>query len=285
MRNALNHHSPTPTMSGTILTAPPNSDMPLPIRSQPVSVIVITKNEASRLARTLQAVQWAQEIIVVDSGSTDGTQEIARLWSTQLVETDWPGFGPQKNRALSYATCPWILSIDADEWVSPELSQEIAAFLQNPSSFVACTLPRLSSYCGRAMRHSGWWPDPVCRFFRRGQAVFSDDRVHEKLLCAGPIHAFRALLEHESFQNLNQVLQKVNHYSEEGARQMLQSGKQASLGSAIGHGLWAFFRTYVVQCGFLDGREGFILAVSNAQGTYYRYLKLMYLLESQAIER
>lgn len=266
-------------------TATTNSDMPLPIRSQPVSVIVITKNEAIRLERTLQAVQWAQEIIVVDSGSTDGTHDIARRLATLLVETDWPGFGPQKNRALSYASCPWVLSIDADEWVSPELSLEIAQFLKNPASFVACTLPRLSSYCGRAMHHSGWWPDPVCRFFQRGKAQFSDDRVHEKLLCSGPVHAFQALLEHESFQNLDQVLHKINLYSAEGALKMLEAGKSASLSSAIGHGLWSFFRTYVIQLGFLDGREGFILAVSNAQGTYYRYLKLMYMRESQAVER
>ena len=259
--------------------------MPLPHRSLPVSVIVITKNEASRLERTLRAVQWAQEIIVVDSGSTDGTQAIAKQWATHLVETDWPGFGAQKNRALSHASCPWVLSIDADEWVSPELSLEIAQFLQAPASFEACTLPRLSSYCGRAMHHSGWWPDPVCRFFQRGKASFSDDRVHERLLCSGPVHPFQALLHHDSFQNLDQVLHKVNHYSTEGALKMLAAGKKASLGSALRHGLWSFLRTYVIQRGFLDGREGFILAVSNAEGTYYRYLKLMYLRQSQALKK
>lgn len=251
--------------------------MPLPPRSLPVSVILITKNEASRLERTLQAVQWAQEIIVVDSGSTDGTQDIARQWSTLVVETDWPGFGIQKNRALSHANCPWVLSIDADEYVTEDLSQEIAQFLKNAPAFDACTLPRLSSYCGRDIKHAGWWPDPVCRFFRRGKAVFSDDRVHEKLLFSGPTHAFKGLLHHESFQDLHQVLQKVDHYSTEGALKMLAAGKSASLGSAIGHGMWSFFRTYFLQRGFLDGREGFMLAVSNAEGTYYRYLKLMYL--------
>lgn len=251
--------------------------MPLAPRSLPVSVILITKNEASRLERTLRAVQWAQEIIVVDSGSTDGTQAIAKNWATQWVEADWPGFGIQKNRALSMATCPWVLSIDADEYVSEELSQEIAQFLQSEPSFDACTLPRLSSYCGREIRHSGWWPDPVCRFFRRDKAKFSDDRVHEKLIFSGPTYAFQGLLHHESFLDLQQVLQKVNHYSTEGAHKMWASGKRATLRSAIGHGLWSFFRTYFLQRGFLDGREGFMLAVSNAEGTYYRYLKLMYL--------
>lgn len=258
--------------------------MPLPPRSLPVSVIMITKNEASRLERTLRAVQWAQEIIVVDSGSTDGTQDIARQWATLVVETDWPGFGIQKNRALSYATCPWVLSIDADEWVSPDLCLEIAEFLTAPGPVAACTLPRLSSYCGRPMRHSGWWPDPVCRFFQRGQAVFSEDRVHEKLLCSGPLHAFHGLLHHDSFQNLDQVLQKINHYSSEGARQKLEAGQTASLGKAVAHGLWSFVRTYIFQRGFLDGREGFILAVSNAEGTYYRYLKLMYLRAPQRLD-
>lgn len=256
--------------------------MPLPPRTLPVSVILITKNEASRLEQTLLAVQWAKEIIVVDSGSTDGTQGIALRWATQLIETDWPGFGIQKNRALSYATQPWVLSIDADERASEELSQEISQFLQANSPYDVCALPRLSSYCGNKMRHSGWWPDPVNRFFRRGKAVFSNDRVHEKLEFSGPVYTFKGLLHHESFQDLRQVLQKIDHYSTEGALQMLGAGKSATLASAIGHGLWSFCRTYFMKLGFLDGREGFILAVSNAEGTYYRYLKLMYLRKDQS---
>ena len=248
-----------------------------------VSVIVITLNEADRLTATLQALQWAQEIIVVDAGSTDGTLAIAQQWATRVEHRDWSGFGAQKNHALSLASLPWVLSIDADERVTPELAQEIQAFVnQDGDGYLAANLPRLSRYCGRDIHHSGWWPDPVCRVFKRGHARFSDDLVHEKIISTGPVWNFQGLLMHDSFQNLDQVLHKLNQYSREGALNLQRKGKKSGLGKAIGHGLWAFFRTYVLRRGFLDGREGFILAVSNAEGTYYRYLKLMYLNESSA---
>ena len=248
-----------------------------------VSVIVITLNEADRLTATLQALQWAQEIIVVDAGSTDGTLAIAHQWATRVEHRDWSGFGAQKNHALSLASLPWVLSIDADERVTPELAQEIQAFVnRDGDGYLAANLPRLSRYCGRDIHHSGWWPDPVCRVFKRGHARFSDDLVHEKIISIGPVWNFQGLLMHDSFQNLDQVLHKLNQYSREGALNLQRKGKKSGLGKAIGHGLWAFFRTYVLRRGFLDGREGFILAVSNAEGTYYRYLKLMYLNESSA---
>ena len=248
-----------------------------------VSVIVITLNEADRLTATLQALQWAQEIIVVDAGSTDGTLAIAQQWATRVEHRDWSGFGAQKNHALSLASLPWVLSIDADERVTPELAQEIQAFVnRDGDGYLAANLPRLSRYCGRDIHHSGWWPDPVCRVFKRGHARFSDDLVHEKIISTGPVWNFQSLLMHDSFQNLDQVLHKLNQYSREGALNLQRKGKKSGLGKAIGHGLWAFFRTYVLRRGFLDGREGFVLAVSNAEGTYYRYLKLMYLNESTA---
>ena len=249
----------------------------------PLSVIVITLNEADRLTATLQALQWAQEIIVVDAGSTDGTLAIAQQWATRVEHLAWSGFGAQKNHALSLASLPWVLSIDADERVTPELAQEIQAFVKSDGDgYLAANLPRLSRYCGRDIHHSGWWPDPVCRVFKRGHARFSDDLVHEKIISTGPVWNFQGLLMHDSFQNLDQVLHKLNQYSREGALNLQRKGKKSGLGTAIGHGLWAFFRTYVLRRGFLDGREGFILAVSNAEGTYYRYLKLMYLNESTA---
>ena len=221
--------------------------------------------------------------IVVDSGSTDGSLAIAQQWATRVEHRPWSGFGDQKNHALSLASLPWVLSIDADERVTPELAQEIQAFIgQDGAGHMAAQLPRLSRYCGRDMHHSGWWPDPVCRLFKRGHGRFSDDLVHEKIICEGPVWRFKCLLLHDSFQNLNQVLHKLNQYSHEGALNLQRKGKQSGLGKAIGHGLWAFFRTYVLKRGFLDGREGFILAVSNAEGTYYRYLKLIYLNESSA---
>ncbi len=244
-----------------------------------LSVVMITLNEAERLEATLQSVAWADEIVVVDAGSTDGTVEIARRFTDKVVVTDdWPGFGVQKNRALDWATGDWVLSIDADERVSPELAAEIRALLVNPQ-FDAYRLPRLSSYLGRPMRHSGWWPDEVLRLFRRGTARFSEDVVHERLLFHGATGRLQGALQHESFRSLEQVLDKVNRYSTAGAEKMAAEGRTASLGKAVGRAMWTFLRTYVLKAGFLDGREGFMLAVSNAEGVYYRYLKLMLLHE------
>jgi glycosyltransferase involved in cell wall biosynthesis len=245
--------------------------------SQPtISVILITKNEAALIRQALDSVAWADEIVVVDSGSTDGTVEICREYTDKVFETDWPGFGPQKNRALDHARGDWVLSIDADEHLTPELAQEIRQVLAAPQA-VGYKLPRLSSFCGRYMRHSGWWPDPVLRLFRRDAGRFSDDRVHERVIVDGTVRTLNGLLLHESYRSLDQLLDKVNHYSREGALARHEKGKQAGLGKAIGHGIWAFVRTYLLRRGFLDGAEGFIVAFSNAEASYYRYLKLMYL--------
>jgi glycosyltransferase involved in cell wall biosynthesis len=241
-----------------------------------LSVILITKNEAALVAQCLESVKWADEIIVVDSGSTDATTDICRRYTDKVVVTDWPGFGPQKNRALAMATSDWVLSIDADEEVTPALAEEIRHTLQKPDAS-GYTLPRLSSYCGRFMRHSGWWPDPVLRLFRRDAGAFTDARVHERVVVQGDVRTLHQTLLHHSYRSLEQVLHKVNHYSSESALALQTRGRTAGLSTAVGHGLWTFIRTYIFKLGFLDGREGFILAVSNAEGTYYRYLKLMYL--------
>jgi hypothetical protein len=138
-------------------------------------------------------------------------------------------------------------------------------------------MPRLSSYCGRFMRHSGWWPDHVTRLFRRGGARFSDDRVHERLIVDGKVGTLHEPLRHEAIRDLDEALVKMNAYSTAGAIMQHERGTSASLAGAVGHGAWTFLRTYVLRAGFLDGREGFMLAVSNAEGAYYRYLKLMLL--------
>ncbi|TSA22768.1 MAG: glycosyltransferase family 2 protein [Betaproteobacteria bacterium] len=242
-----------------------------------LSVILITKNEAERLPRCLESVRFADEIIVLDSGSTDATLEIARRYTDQVFISDgWPGFGPQKNAALSHASGDWVLSLDADEWLTPELAAEVQRVLAAPQADVY-EIPRLSSFCGREMRHSGWWPDHVARLFRRGTARFSDDLVHERLLFT--THARRLMhpIRHETYRHLDEMLVKLNRYSTAGAQNQLDQGKRAGLGKAISRGLWAFLRTYIIRAGFLDGREGFLLAVANAETTYYRYLKLMYL--------
>lgn len=247
-----------------------------------LSVVVITKNEARVIARCLQSVAWANEIIVLDSVSTDGTPDIARSLNAMVTSSaDWPGFGAQKNRALALATGDWVLSLDADEWITPELRAQIERAIATPERNVAFKMPRLSSYCGRFMRHSGWWPDHVTRLFKRGAARFSGDLVHERLLVDGTVGALREPLRHEAIVDLADALGKMNAYSTAGAMMQLERGKRSSLTAAVVHGIWTFIRTYVLRAGFLDGREGFMLAVSNAEGAYYRYLKLMLLSEKK----
>jgi glycosyltransferase involved in cell wall biosynthesis len=240
-----------------------------------VSAVIITKNEEAMLPDCLSSLEWVDEIVVVDSGSTDRTVEIAMGCGARISQfDDWPGFGPQKNRAIELATGDWVFSIDADERVSKELAAEIRAVAGGAGSYAAYAMPRLSSYCGRYMRHSGWWPDYVTRLFRRGQARFSDDLVHERLIVDGTVGKLAGTLVHESFAGLEEVLEKVNRYSSLSAEQMARAGRRGSLTGAVLHGVGAFVRTYVLKAGFLDGREGFMLAVSNAEGAYYKYAKL-----------
>jgi hypothetical protein len=164
--------------------------------------------------------------------------------------------------------------------VPSELRSEIQSAVASPGEAVAFSIPRLSSYCGRYLRHGGWWPDRVVRLFRRGSARFSDARVHERVQVHGTTGHLNSHLIHESFRDPAQVLEKVNLYSSEGARMLADRGRTAGIGTALVHGFWAFIRTYFLKRGFLDGREGVANAISTAEASYYRYLKLMYLNES-----
>jgi glycosyltransferase involved in cell wall biosynthesis len=263
-----------PYPAGPRMSAPSASGM-----HAAISVIIITKNEAHDIGECIASVRdWVQEIVVLDSGSTDGTPELCRSLGAQVSETDWPGFGLQKQRALEAARGPWVLSLDADERISPALRDEIIQAVAAPASQVY-RMPRQSYYCGTLIKHSGWSPDYVVRLLRRDAARFSPDLVHERLI-PNPGIAVATLqhpLTHYSFSDFSEVLQKIDSYSNYGAAQGAARGKRSSLRKAVLHGLWSFLRTYVVQRGFLDGKMGLILAISNAEGTYYRYLKLMLL--------
>lgn len=245
-----------------------------------LSVIIITKNEASHIGRCLESIVWADEIIVLDSGSEDDTVSICRQYTDKVYETDWPGFGLQKQRALDKATGDWILSVDADEVVTSELRVEIEAALQQ-GYYNGYEIPRLSSYCGRQIRHGGWWPDYVRRLFRRQKGQFSDSLVHEKIVVEGAIGRLATPLLHESFVNLEEVLHKVDSYSTLNAKMLFERGVKSSLSKAIIKALWNFFRTYIVKLSILDRSQGLMLALSNAEGTYYKYAKLLELQKNQ----
>lgn len=251
-----------------------------------LSVIIITLNEAAHIAECLDSVAFADEIIVVDSGSTDATREMAQARGAKVTLTDdWPGFGPQKNRALALAGCEWVLSIDADERVTPELRDEILAVLQAAAGSgaggqgpaTAYKIARLSNFGGRWIRHSGWWPDHVLRLFQRGTARFKDVAVHESVVTERPVATLQAHFLHYPYANLEQLIAKINHYSSEAAAMMHARGKRTSVLGAWGHASWTFIRIYLLRKGFLDGREGFILAMMGASGSFFRYTKLLFL--------
>ena len=244
-----------------------------------LSVILITRNEEANLDDCLASLEGiAQQIVVVDTNSADRTLEVAQKYGATVSQpSDWPGFGPQKNRALDLANGEWVLSLDADERLTPALKSEILTAIHHSGHVDCFAIPRLSWYCGRFIRHSGWSPDYVDRLFKRGTAHFSDDLVHERLIPDGSVAKLKNPMLHYSFMNYSQVLQKIDRYSTASAEQAFSQGKNSSPLKAVLHGAWAFFRTYILRAGFLDGPQGFALAVSNGQGTYYRYIKLWHL--------
>jgi glycosyltransferase involved in cell wall biosynthesis len=237
-----------------------------------LSAIIITKNEAANIAACLSSVAFCDERIVVDSGSDDDTVKIAAAAGAAVMTHEWAGFGAQKNFALSQARGAWVLSIDADERVSASLAAEILSTIDSASAD-GYEIARLSTFLGRPMRHSGWFPDYVLRLFRREKARFTDDLVHERVICAGPIGRLGGALDHHPVRRLEDAIARADSYSTAGAEMLAASRRQVSFSSGITHGLWSFLRAYIWRLGFLDGREGFLLAVANAEGTYYRYMK------------
>lgn len=246
----------------------------MPKHQPRLSVIIITLNEAKNIRACLESISWADEIIVVDSGSSDETTAICQEFSAKiLINSDWQGFGYQKNLALQQATGDWVLSLDADERVSPALRKTIEQTIALPTAD-AYMLPRQAYFLGKAMRHGGWWPDYVLRLFRRDCGEFSNVLVHETVITQGKVAKLPQPLIHYSYVSLEQLLSKINQYSSAGAKQAKEKGKRGSLHKALGRGMWAFFRAYCLRAGFLDGSAGLIAAISKGEETYYRYLKL-----------
>ena len=240
---------------------------------QRLSVTIITKNEAHNIVECVRSARFADEVVVVDCGSTDDTVALARAEGAQVFVTDWPGDGAQKNRAIDRSTGDWFFSLDADERIPEALAREVRAAIER-TDVDAFQVPRLSAYCGQFMHHGGWRPDYNWRLARRGKARWTETQVHSVMKVEGRSDRLRESIIHYSFPTMESVLEKVNRYSTWSAQDLDAAGRRGSIRQAVGHALWAFFRTYVLRRAFLDGRMGFLLAVSNAEGTYYRYVKL-----------
>lgn len=241
-----------------------------------LSIVVITLNEAANLRACLDSVAFADEIVVLDGGSTDETVAIARACGARVSEAaDWPGFGLQKNRALALATGDWVLSLDADERVTPELATQVLAAIASGSAD-AYEIPRLTRFCGRWIRHCGWTPDRVLRLFRRGQARFSDDLVHERVLTelGSRIARLTSPLLHESYPTPAHYWRKLQTYSEAWALQQHRRGRKTSMARAAAAAGAAFVRSYLLRLGFLDGAMGFAVCTMQAQAAFGKYFAL-----------
>lgn len=240
-----------------------------------VSAIVITKNEEQRIAACLASLDFADEIIVVDSGSTDHTREICEQNSRVVFyELPWEGFGIQKNRALERASGEWVFSLDADETVPPELAAEIRLVVSG-SPHDGYLVRRKNFYRGQWIRHCGWWPDEILRLFRRERGRFNDRLVHESVEVQGSIGRLRHPIEHYSFGSVSDFISKADSYSTLGARLMSDRGRRVSAAGACLHAVATFFKVFFLKGGVLDGRAGLLIAVSNATGVFYRYMKCL----------
>ncbi|MBU2539064.1 MAG: glycosyltransferase family 2 protein [Proteobacteria bacterium] len=239
----------------------------------PLSVAIITKNEEDRLPDCLASVSFADEVVVVDSGSTDKTVEIAHAFGATVHDESWQGFGRQKQLAIDRCRHDWVLVLDADERVSSEAQAEIAEVLA-AGSCVAYSFPRKNYFCGQWLKHAGWWPDRVVRLFRKDSAKMSPRSVHENLEVHGPVGQLAHPLIHHANNGLKQTLSKVNHYSSAGAAELFAQGKTASVPKAFLRAAWAFIYGYILRGGFLDRGEGFIMAVSDFMNVFFKYAKL-----------
>ncbi|MGI4814251.1 MAG: glycosyltransferase family 2 protein [Janthinobacterium lividum] len=244
----------------------------------PLSVVVATLDEAANIGDCLRSVVGlAAEIVVLDSGSQDDTCLLARRAGARVeVALDWRGFGIQKNRALALAREPWVLSLDADERVTPELAEAIRQAITSAaqSGYSGFELPRLSQFCGHWIHHSGWYPDLVLRLFLKSKARFSEDLVHERVILDGPRGRLHTPLLHYSYTSRAEVDEKVERYGRAGAAQLHARGKTCSAAAPWLRGGWAWLRTMLIKRGLLDGRAGWQIASMNARTTYLKYALL-----------
>ncbi|HEV7915509.1 MAG TPA: glycosyltransferase family 2 protein [Albitalea sp.] len=241
-----------------------------------LTIVIVAKNEARNIRDCVASASFADEVLVLDSNSSDDTVALAEAAGAHVVRTDWPGYGPQVARGISLASSAWVLSLDADERISDALRDEVLAAIRS-GAHDGYRIPRLSEFCGRFIRHSGWRPDHTLRLGRRAVSGFTDHFLHAHMTVDGRIGELSSSIIHYSYPDIDDVLEKLSRYSSGHAKDMLAHGKSASVPRAVLHGLFAFIRTYLFRLGFLDGQHGLMLAIYNAEYTYYKYIKLMFL--------
>lgn len=243
-------------------------------RRRRLSAVLIARDEEERIGPCLESLRFADEIVVVESGSVDRTVDVARRFTERVVTLPWRGFGPQKQAAVALASHDLVLNVDCDERVPAELAAEIAGIQAAPSIAAAYAIPRRTFLGEKEIRHCGWAPDRIVRLFDRTRAGFTDDLVHETVVARGEVARCREALLHHSFRGFGDLLSKLNRYSDLAARQMHERGRRAGALDVTLRPAFSFVRTYLLRLGFLDGVEGLEIALADALGTFAKYAKL-----------
>ena len=250
-----------------------------------VSVTVITLNEAEHIGAAIESAAWADEVLVVDCGSTDGTADIARAKGVTVLSRDWSGYVDQKNFAAARASHDWIFSLDADERIPPALGAEIRALLASEPAARGYRGPRITFHLGRWIRTTDFYPDIQTRLYDRRAARWRGTYVHESVAVGGPVGRLRHDLEHYSFRDLRDQLDRVNHYTTLAARQMHEAGRRAGPLDLLVHPPAAFLRNYVLRRGILDGTAGLVISLVNAYSVFLKFAKLWELQETPNAQR
>jgi glycosyltransferase involved in cell wall biosynthesis len=241
---------------------------------QPISAAVITYNEEHNIREALQSASWVDEIIVVDSGSSDDTVEICRGFTDKIYHREWTGYVDQKNYAVDRASHDWILSLDADERFSPELCREVKELAQEGFGSHGYRIPRVAFFMGRWIRHGDWYPDYQLRLFDRRHGRWEGGRVHESVKMKEPPALLKGEIQHFTYRNLSDYLRRLELYSDLAALDYQQKGKTATSLSLLGNPMGAFVKAYLLKRGFMDGTPGFAVAVMGAVSVFFKYAKL-----------
>jgi glycosyltransferase involved in cell wall biosynthesis len=239
-----------------------------------LSVAIITKNEEKNIGRCLESVKWADEIVVVDSGSTDSTMEICKKYHCKIFQSPWLGFSRTKQIAVDYCTNEWVLVIDADEEITPNLKVKILDTIKSPG-FSGYRIKRRSFYLGQLIQHCGWNKDYPLRLFEKAKGKFDNKIVHESIeMSYGKTGTIEEVMLHYTYPDLHSHLSKIDAYTSLGAAELFEQGESSSISKAVMRGIFKFIKMYFLQLGLFDGKTGFVLCINSAYGVCLKYLKL-----------
>jgi len=252
----------------------------------PLSVAIITMNESRNLPDCLNSIAFADQVVVVDSGSSDDTLQIAADFGCDVYTEPWMGFGRQKQLAVDKCSHNWVLVLDADERIPRETATIIQDIvLQNAARAAGYSFPRKNYFQGRWIRHLGWWPDHLVRLFQKNRGHMTDAQVHEGVAVDGPVEMLSVPIEHFTESRLSQILLKIDQYSTLGAKDAFAEGKNGTVWGATLRAILTFLQNYILKLGFLDGRQGLTLSITDAINKFFKYAKLSELTQNSKREK